>query len=208
MRRIIFSLVMTAALVPAALNAQASATGAATGRATAMTSADAAADARINATIEKSVKAGMPRSDFDNKVAEGRAKGASSARIASVVEHRAESMSRVQAALEKGDRKAEQTSEQKAAADGSVTTAAELVAATDAFQNGVSLSSIINLSAGAGANRGLALSVLADLVAGGRTAPSQAVVRVQSAIQAGGNALSVLSASAAATGSIGGHIGH
>src|SRR5688572_12740114 len=191
MRRTIFSLTTLALFAPAVLSAQTSAS--ATGQAAAaaavqstgkQATTDAAAQTRIDAAIQSSAQAGVPRALLESKLAEGRAKGASMARIATAVEHRAEVLTRVHSAM---------------AARGHVFTAGELNAAADAHERGVSLNSIAQLSARAGNDRSVALTVLADLVASGRATPSQALLDVESALNAGANALVQLGSSTAAS---------
>ncbi len=200
MRKSSISLMIVAALVPAAASAQSSAQGTASAaaRVTSQTSiaapaansttaADAAAEARIRASINRATEQGVPRSTLEDKVAEGRAKGASSARIATAVEHRADVLARVNAAVG------------GAGAQSEATHASELTAAADAYENGVSLSSITEIAAGAGGNRAVALNVLANLVASGSTAPGEAVLRVNNALRAGGSVLAQLSVGGASS---------
>lgn len=218
MRKTIFSLITVAALVPMTASAQTSGQATATARATSQTSAsagrtgaasstDAAAEARIRASMKRAENNGVPRQTLENKVAEGRAKGASEARIATAVEHRADVLMRVHAAMQKGERQNSAPADKSDKSDNGDNadakteseTVAELTAAADAYEGGVSLSSITSLTAHAGNNRGVALSVLANLVATGNTAPAEAVVRVESALDAGANVLAELGASAAAS---------
>jgi hypothetical protein len=178
MRRITYSFAIVAVLLPALASAQTSGSASSTSTAeTAGRSAvDAAAEARINVAIERAADAGIPTTLLENKVAEGRAKGVSMTRIAAAVENRAEVLTRVQNILARGE-----------ATTGAVASS-ELVAAADAHEGGVSLENIASLSVRAGNDRAVALSVLADLVASGRT-PDHALLRVRNALQAGGNAL-------------------
>ena len=200
MRMTILSIMTIAAITPIAASAQTAQSGAA---------ASASAEARIEASIRRAENAGVPRDMLENKVAEGRAKGVAAARIAAAVEHRADVLARVRARLA-GDvdartprRPADQpqrpADDEQRPADNAphrrgVVTSAELVAAADAFEGGIDLNSIATLSARAGNQRAAALSVLADLVASGRTSPSQALLRVETALNGGASALARLDA--------------
>lgn len=188
MRRMIFPLAIAAAIVPAAVSSQtsgsasaASTTQASTGAQSAVSAAaDAAAEARIDVAIERATNAGIPAQMLENKVAEGRAKGIPMTRIAAAVEHRAEVLARIQTVLAS-----------RPGAEANTVGTAELIAAADAHEAGISLENISTLSTRAGNDRAVALTVLADLVASGR-APDHALLRVQNAMQAGGNALGQL----------------
>jgi hypothetical protein len=192
MRRFFIPLTAAALLLPVTVSAQAVSTHSA---------ADAAAEARINAAIQTALEAGVPQVLLENKVAEGRAKGVAAARIAAAVEHRAEVLTRVNAALQAGvppradagtDARARSGGRANANANANANvelfSAAELTAAADAHEAGVSLENLVRLSARAGEQRGTALSVLAELVAAGRV-PEQALLNVQAALNRGGNAL-------------------
>jgi hypothetical protein len=137
------------------------------------TQADAAAEARMQAAIDHALEAGVPVAMLESKIAEGRAKGVSMARIAAAVEHRAEVLTRVQTAF---------------AARREAVSQAELTAAADAHERGVTVDKITELSAQAGNDRAAALTVLADLVANGR-APEHALLRVQAALSGGASEL-------------------
>lgn len=163
MRRILFSLAVLALFTPALLSAQ--------------SSADAAAEARMAVAIQHAMSVGVPQSLLESKVAEGRAKGVAAARIAAAVEHRAEVLARVQSAF---NARAETVSR------------SELQAAGDAHERGVDVESITELSARAGEDRAVALTILADLVASGKT-PEHALLRVQAALAGGADALVQLS---------------
>jgi hypothetical protein len=166
---------------------------------------DAAAEARARAAIEHAASVGVPQELLERKIAEGRAKGVAEARIAAAVERRAEAMARVMTAL---NRNQDAASGEASARGQASASAAVLMAATDAHELGVDLDGVAAVHAGAGNDRAVALSVLADLVADGRT-PEHALVTVQAALARGGNALVNLGASvpagrgAAAAASIG-----
>lgn len=168
----------TPGLLLAQTNANVRGTAHAAATATTQGTADAAAQARMQAAIEHASSVGVPQSMLESKIAEGRAKGASMARIATAVEHRAEVLTRVQSAF---NARAETVSQ------------AELQSAADAHERGVSIESITALSARAGNDRAVALSVLADLVATGGT-PEHALLRVQAALDGGASSLVRLSA--------------
>jgi hypothetical protein len=137
------------------------------------TQADATAEARMQAAIDHALTVGVPASMLEAKIAEGRAKGVSMARIAAAVEHRAQVLTRVQTAFNARREAVSQS---------------ELTAAADAHERGVSVEKITELSAQAGNERSAALTVLADLVARGR-APEHALLRVQAALQGGASEL-------------------
>jgi hypothetical protein len=127
----------------------------------------------MQAAIDHALSVGVPVSMLETKIAEGRAKGASMERIAAAVEHRAEVLTRVQTAF---NARRETVSQ------------AELTAAADAHERGVSVDNITQLSARAGNDRAAALTVLADLVAQG-TVPEHALLRVQAALSGGASEL-------------------
>ena len=170
------TLYLAAALIsaPAALLAQDS---------TASAGSANGADARINAAIETAVKAGLPASLLERKVAEGEAKHVPMVRIAAAVEHRLDALTRAQDALLK--------------AGLSSTTESELSVAADAVQAGVSQSALVSISQRAPeTSRAVAIAVLTDLVALGQ-ASDQALVRVEGALDRGPEALANLSAQSA-----------
>jgi hypothetical protein len=185
MRRTFLYCTMLALVAPAAAAAQAAgAAGQAEARAAAAAQArgfsDAAAEARVRAAIEHAASVGVPQVLLERKIAEGRAKGVADARIAAAVERRAEAMARVMTALQRSD---------PASGRGEASaSAAVLMAATDAHELGVDLDGVAAVYASAGNDRAVALSVLADLVADGRT-PQHALVTVQAALARGGNAI-------------------
>jgi hypothetical protein len=211
MRHTFLYVTMFALVVPAAASAQAAnASGQGQARAAAAAQArgfsDAAAGARAHAAIEHAASVGVPQELLERKITEGRAKGVAEARIAAAVERRAEAMARVLTVLQRDN---QETARGEASARGQATaTAAVLMAATDAHELGVDLNGVAAVHAGAGNDRAVALSVLADLVADGRT-PEHALATVQAALARGGNALVNLGATvpagrgAAAAASIG-----
>jgi hypothetical protein len=140
----------------------------------------ASADARIDAALESAVKAGIPTSLLERKVAEGEAKGVPMDRIAAAVEHRLDALTTAHDALVKAGLQS--------------TTEGELSVAADAVQAGVSQSALVAISQRApGESRAVAIAVLTDLVALGR-ASDQALVRVEGALSRGPEALANLSA--------------
>ena len=172
------TLYLAAALIsaPAALLAQDS---------TASAGSANGADARISAAIETAVKAGLPASLLERKVAEGEAKHVPMARIAAAVERRLDALTRAQDALLKAGLNS--------------TTEGELSVAADAVQAGVSQSALVSISQRAPeASRAVAIAVLTDLVALGQ-ASDQALVQVAGALDRGPEALANLSAQSAGT---------
>jgi hypothetical protein len=152
---------------------------------------DAAAAARIDAAMNTAIAAGVPATLLETRIAEGRAKGVSEARIATVVERRAHLLADVKAALEARAESAQRTgtgARPQAPTRTETATAAELTAAADAVERGVSIGSITRIAARSGEQRAAALMVLAELVAQGRT-PAHALVTVEAALDRGGNAL-------------------
>ena len=167
------TLCLAAALIcaPAALFAQDS------------TASAGSAGARIDAALQSAVKAGIPVSLLERKVAEGEAKGVPMARIAVAVEHRLDVLTQAQDALLKAGLKN--------------STEGELSVAADAVQAGVSQSALVAISQRAPDNsRTVAIAVLTDLVALGQ-ASDQALVRVEGALDHGAEALANLSAQSA-----------
>jgi hypothetical protein len=195
MNSLLITAALAATLIPAGAFAQT------------QTQTDDAAEARMRGSIQTAIEAGVPVSMLESKIAEGKAKGIPMDRIAAAVEHRAEVLARVSAALNAREQPAQNgsgtTASEAAHARNAARAAdrtaavAELTAAADAYESGVSLGSIASLSARAGEKRGVALTVLADLIARGNTAPSKALARVQTALSRGDAALANLGASAA-----------
>ena len=168
-------LCLAAALIcaPAALLAQDS---------TASAGSAGSGSARIDAALASAVKAGVPPSLLERKVAEGKAKGVPMERIATAVEKRLGALTEAHDALVKAGLKS--------------TTEGELSVAADAVQAGVSQSALVTISKRASDDsRAVAIAVLGDLVALGH-ASDQAVVRVESALAKGPEALANLSAEA------------
>src|SRR5204862_77550 len=93
----------------------------------------------IGAALQSAVKAGIPVSLLERKVAEGEAKGVAMARIAVAVEHRLDVLTQAQDALLKAGLKN--------------STEGELSVAADAVQAGVSQSALVAISQRAPDNR-------------------------------------------------------
>ena len=154
-------LCLAAALIcaPAALLAQDS---------TASAGSATSGSARIDAALASAVKAGVPTSLLERKVAEGKAKGVPTERIAAAVERRLGALTEAHDALMKAGLKS--------------TTEGELSVAADAVQAGVSQSALVTISKRAPDNsRAVAIAVLGDLVALGQ-ASDQALARVEGAL--------------------------
>jgi hypothetical protein len=163
------------ALAPATIVAQDS---------TAATGSGAGADARVTAALAAAVNAGIPVSLLERKVAEGKAKGVPMDRIAGAVETRLDALVRAREAMTK--------------AHLASTTEGELSVAADAVQGGVSQTALATISQSAPQDRrSVAIAVLADLVAAGRTS-EVAVTQVQAALARGPEALANLRAESAA----------
>jgi hypothetical protein len=143
-------------------------------------SAAATGSARIDAALASAVKAGVPASLLERKVAEGKAKGVPTERIAAAVEKRLAALTEAHDALIQAGLKS--------------TTEGELSVAADAVQAGVSQSALVAISKHApDDSRAVAIAVLGDLVALGH-ASDQAVARVEGALAKGPEALANLSA--------------
>lgn len=142
-----------------------------------------AATQRMEAAMARAAQAGIPRSLFESRIAEGRAKGVSEDRIAEAVERRAAGLARAQEALARA---------------GERTTSAELSAGADALEAGVpgqALRSVIE--AARAEDRPVALAVLGELVRQGMPV-EKALERVTAALEQRGDALSRLPQQAAA----------
>lgn len=138
---------------------------------------------RIEAARARAAQAGIPVELLDNRIAEGRAKGASEERIAQVVERRAAGLTRAQAAL---------------ARSGSRPSGAELSAGADAMDAGVDGEALRAVASAARAeDRPVALAVLGELVRQG-VPVEDALARVTAALQKRGDALASLPQQAAA----------
>jgi hypothetical protein len=154
-----------AAAVPALLQAQSA--GAQSN--TAAQAQAATPQARINSSLETALAAGIPVELLESKVAEGRAKGVSEARIAAAVEARLQGLTRAAAAMER--------------AEVENTTAADLSVAADAFEAGVSESTLIKVSRTAPAERrAVAIATLTGLVQLGH-ASEHALARVSAVVR-------------------------
>lgn len=139
---------------------------------------DSTSTARVEATLGAAAEAGIPVSLLERKIAEGRAKGVPMARIASAVEARLAALTGARDALVE----AGMTS----------TTEGELSVAADAIQAGVSGAALAAVSTAAPPERrAVAIAVLSELVAQGRTS-SEALVQVRDALAAGPEALANL----------------
>jgi hypothetical protein len=125
--------------------------------------------ARINSSLETALAAGIPVELLESKVAEGRAKGVSEARIAAAVEARLQGLTRAAAAMERADVES--------------TTAADLSVAADALEAGVSESTLIKVSRTAPAERrAVAIATLTGLVQLGH-ASEHALARVSAVVR-------------------------
>jgi hypothetical protein len=133
---------------------------------------------RIGRALERAQAVGVPVELLESKVAEGRAKGVPTARIAPVVEQRLEVLQRVKTDF--GDRHQ--------------LTPAELGVAGDAVQAGVNEAVVATLSGRAPRDRrAVAIAVLTELVKRG-DASEVALAKVSEALGRGGDALSNLPA--------------
>lgn len=200
MNRTFATLAIAALIIPAAAQAQ-------DVRATSATTASASTpEARVESALSAALHAGVPVELLANKVAEGRAKGIPMDRIATAVEHRAHVLTTVKAAIEAGrqnaapaapDAAAGQAADASSSAGATIVSAVELVAAADAHERGVSVETLTDVTARAGSQRAVAISVLADLVAAGH-APDHALARVRAALSGEAGALARLRAATAA----------
>jgi hypothetical protein len=135
---------------------------------------------RIDEALRRAGESGVPVALLESKVAEGRAKGVPIDRIATAVEQRFETLSRVRTSF--GDRQQ--------------LTPAELGVAADALQSGVSETAVRTLSETAPRDRrAVAIAMLTHLVTMG-LASETALERVSEALQRGGDALMNLPAQA------------
>lgn len=141
-------------------------------------------DERIEAAMAKAAEGGIPVAMLQDKVAEGRAKGIPMDRIAAAVEQRAAGLARAQQAL--GSRPD--------------VSDADLVAAADALQSGVSETVLQTVSDLAPRDRrAVAIAALEWLVQEGRT-PQQALDQVRAALGRGPEALLNINPTAGAVG--------
>ena len=144
----------------------------------------AAADARVHAALETALKAGIPVSLLERKIAEGKAKGVPMDRIAAAVENRLDALTKASEAMAKGGLEHP--------------TEGDLSVAADAVQGGVSATALATISQTAPQDRrAVAIAVLTDLVALGHT-PESALEQVQAALARGPEALANLPGAAAA----------
>lgn len=171
MRTMTMGLAAALLLLPAALPAQDS-----------TSTSQSQAQARIDAALTAALKAGVPASLLEGKVAEGNAKGVPMERIAAAVEHRLEALTEAHDAITK--------------AGIEHTTDGELSVAADAVQAGVSQRALVSVARGApDGSRAVAIAVLTDLVAQGQ-ASERALARVEAALARGPEALANLGAEA------------
>jgi hypothetical protein len=139
-------------------------------------------NARVDAALQSALEAGIPVSLLEQKIAEGKAKGVPTERIAAAVEKRLDALTHAQEALSKAG--------VESATEG------ELSVAADAVQGGVSQAALAAISqSSSGDNRVVAIAVLTDLVAMGHV-PEEALTRVQGALARGPEALANLPAEA------------
>jgi hypothetical protein len=130
---------------------------------------ETSSNARINAALETAVSAGIPVELLESKVAEGRAKGVSEARIAAAVEARLQGLRRAAGAFER--------------AEVASTSSADLSVAADAIEAGVSENTLIKVTRSAPAERrAVAIATLTALVQLGHTS-EQALARVNSVVR-------------------------
>jgi hypothetical protein len=142
------------------------------------------ATARINAALAAAVKAGIPASLLESKVAEGEAKGVPTERIAGAVEARLDALMRASNVLRQGEVRN--------------ITAADLAVSADALQANVGTDALVDIMKGTpNERRVVATAMLTQLVQLG-TAPDAALLRVNSAVAAGAEALVNLQAEIAA----------
>jgi hypothetical protein len=177
MRTMTMWLTVALLIAPAALAAQDS-----------TASTNGGSQARIDAALSTALKAGVPVSLLEGKIAEGKAKHVPMDRIAAAVEQRLDALTEAQAALTKAGI--------TSATDG------QLSVAADAVQAGVSQSALVTVSKDASeGSRAVAIAVLTDLVAMGQ-ASEQALTRVQAALSRGPEALANLGADVAGRGQV------
>lgn len=127
------------------------------------------AQARIEAALSTATNAGIPVELLQSKVAEGRAKGVSDARIAAAVEARLKGLQRAAAVMQRTEVEN--------------TTSADLAVAADALEAGVSENAVIKLSNSAPAERrAVAIATLTGLVQLGH-ASDRALERVSAVVR-------------------------
>ena len=163
--RYLFTVLPMLLVAPLTLNAQST---------TATVNANAKAQittpkARINTALETAAEAGIPAELLASKVAEGRAKGVSEARIAAAVEARLKGLTRASQAMDRADVES--------------TSAADLSVAADALEAGVSESTLIKVTRTAPAERrAVAIATLTGLVQLGH-ASDRALARVSAVVR-------------------------
>jgi|SRR5688572_11000861 len=124
---------------------------------------------RINAAFETAMSAGIPVELLQSKVAEGRAKGVSEARIAAAVEARLQGLTRAAEAFERAHVES--------------TSTADLSVAADAIEAGISENTLIKVTRTAPAERrAVAIATLTGLVQLGH-ASEHALARVSAVVR-------------------------
>jgi hypothetical protein len=130
---------------------------------------NAGTQTRMDAALSTALEAGIPVELLQSKIAEGRAKGVSEARIAAAVEARLKGLQRAADVMHR-------TRVEK-------TTAADLAVAADALEAGVSENAVIKLSNSAPAERrAVAIATLTGLVQLGH-ASERALERVSAVVR-------------------------
>lgn len=138
-------------------------------------------EAQVGASaFARAEAAGIPVSLLESKIAEGRAKGVSTAVIEAAIDRRADALIRASSAFEQAGVRSAST--------------ADLSVAADALEGGVSLSVLQSISGTAPQERrAVAIAALTQLVAAGALA-TDALVRVETALERGPDALANLAA--------------
>ena len=127
------------------------------------------AQARVDAALSTAMEAGIPVELLQSKIAEGRAKGVSEARIAAAVEARLKGLQRAAEVMQRTE--VEHTS------------SADLAVAADALEAGVSENALVKLSNSAPAERrAVAIATLTGLVQLGH-ASERALERVSAVVR-------------------------
>jgi len=141
------------------------------------------AQVRIDAAMERVAERGIPVSHLESKIAEGKAKGVSAARIADAAEKRADGLLRAQAAFARA---------------GVQPRDADYAAGADAIGRGVSAAAVSDVARSAAPeSRAVAIAVLSHLVGLGMPV-DEALERVEAAGSQSAEALANLPAQAAA----------
>ena len=163
-----FSMIAVLLLAPAALQAQGTESGTKTQAQGDVQTQVRTPQARIDAAMQAAVRAKVPVSLLESKIAEGEAKQVPQERIAAAVEARVAALIKASEAMSRSSIK--------------TMTEGELAVAADALQAGVSAEALIEISQSAPAERRVvAVAVLTDLVRIGEK-PEPAVARVQAAL--------------------------